>query len=790
MRGNFMNKSKKCFFFLSTLFSASLIFALAFGFNINKRAEAVNADGGLEIVSVDGTPVMAEPTEETLTQGHFPVGWVGKPYTATVEATGGTGDYTWSVVIGSLPKGLTLNASTGVLSGTPTETVTGDIYVRVTDSLEVMDTAALSLIVAEDDWIPTITTKSLSNGVVGIHYFEELNADFAFNDFDIDWTLESGTLPTGLSLGKSGRWDGTLSGTPTETGTFNFTLRAENMLGYDTREYTIEIENRLTITFPDEIYYLGDNVQLTASNGNENVEWGISNSITSASTAISQDGLLKIGLDETAPYVTVFAASKTNKYNNNQETVYFTHAVPHPITIIDGVALNHVNEPTTRAAYDESVSIVAVEKDGMQFREWTVEDGSVAVTIDEPTYSSTWFDMPDGAVIIKANYDKIIDTVYASFDIPVNGNHIDKTLQTGVGYTAHFVNVYALSEASALDLDKYVYVADEFYSYYIEFEPAPGYVFENLDEMNVTINGQVMDFNKDYAYSQGWLIQYTAVSEETSYFSVDVTDGVPSLTFAKEGDTVTVVANEPETGYVFNKWVSKDVTFANEKNAQTTFVMPNKAVSVTATYKEVGQYTVSFDANGGTGTISSQNVNEGSEFTLPECTFVAPTNQVFKCWSVNNEEKAVGDKIVINADVVVKAIWKGIPQTISFNANGGTGTMANVTVDKGSQYTLPECGFNAPEGKEFQCWKVGDDSYNPGDKIVVNGDISVSANWQDKTTPAPTPTPEGNSGLSGGAIAGIVIGSVVVLGIGGFALVWFVLKKKTWADFVGLFKKK
>ena len=52
-----------------------------------------------------------------------------------------------------------------------------------------------------------------------------------------------------------------------------------------------------------------------------------------------------------------------------------------------------------------------------------------------------------------------------------------------------------------------------------------------------------------------------------------------------------------------------------------------------------------------------------------------------------------------------------------------------------------------------------------------------------------TPTPS-SSGLSGGAIAGIVIGSILVAGIGGFALVWFVIKKKTWADFVAIFKKK
>ena len=56
--------------------------------------------------------------------------------------------------------------------------------------------------------------------------------------------------------------------------------------------------------------------------------------------------------------------------------------------------------------------------------------------------------------------------------------------------------------------------------------------------------------------------------------------------------------------------------------------------------------------------------------------------------------------------------------------------------------------------------------------------------------PEPTPEPEpAKKGLSGGAIAGIVIGSTLVVGIGVFALVWFVVLKKSWAALVAVFKK-
>ena len=55
---------------------------------------------------------------------------------------------------------------------------------------------------------------------------------------------------------------------------------------------------------------------------------------------------------------------------------------------------------------------------------------------------------------------------------------------------------------------------------------------------------------------------------------------------------------------------------------------------------------------------------------------------------------------------------------------------------------------------------------------------------------APETPDEPKDGLSGGAIAGIVVGSVAVAGLGGFALVWFVIKKKSFADLVAIFKKK
>lgn len=72
----------------------------------------------------------------------------------------------------------------------------------------------------------------------------------------------------------------------------------------------------------------------------------------------------------------------------------------------------------------------------------------------------------------------------------------------------------------------------------------------------------------------------------------------------------------------------------------------------------VTTYTVSFYANGGTGTMADVTVISGSSYTLPACTFTAPADKQFKAWSVDGVEKAAGDKITVTANTTLYAIWE------------------------------------------------------------------------------------------------------------------------------------
>lgn len=76
-----------------------------------------------------------------------------------------------------------------------------------------------------------------------------------------------------------------------------------------------------------------------------------------------------------------------------------------------------------------------------------------------------------------------------------------------------------------------------------------------------------------------------------------------------------------------------------------------------------------------------------------------------------------------------------VPATVTYDANGGRGTMDAVSVDVGTEYTLPGCGFTAPRGKVLRCWSIGTRRYEPGDTITVNTHVTVSAVWQNRSGP-------------------------------------------------------
>jgi hypothetical protein len=167
-------------------------------------------------VSLSLTISSVAPATLSITTSSLPSGQVGASYSATLVATGGTTPYTWSISSGSLPAGLTLNAATGAITGTPTAPASATpLTFTVTDSSSPAQTASamLTLTISSSATGPlSITTTALPNGQVGIAYSATLTGIGGTTPYT--WTLTSGTLPTPLMLNAS---TGAITGTPTAT---------------------------------------------------------------------------------------------------------------------------------------------------------------------------------------------------------------------------------------------------------------------------------------------------------------------------------------------------------------------------------------------------------------------------------------------------------------------------------------------------------------------------------------------------------------------------------------------
>ena len=148
--------------------------------------------------------------------------------------------------------------------------------------------------------------------------------------------------------------------------------------------------------------------------------------------------------------------------------------------------------------------------------------------------------------------------------------------------------------------------------------------------------------------------------------------------------------------------------------------------------------TISFDPNGGTGTMKPMRVKAGVGYTLPECTFTPPEGKEFAGWlAVNGNVYPAGHDVFSTYDQSLKATWKDkevAEVTISFDPNGGTGTMQPMKVKSGENFTLPECTFTPPEGKEFAGWLAANGTVFPAGDVVISFSSSVlKATWKDTT---------------------------------------------------------
>jgi hypothetical protein len=165
--------------------------------------------------------IAAAPLPPIVVTTSVPNGVVGSAYSTTLQASGGTGSFAWSVSGGMLPTGLGLSTA-GVISGTPTTAGTATFTVRATDTgASGYAERTLTITIAPTAAAPvTITTTALPEGHRAVAYSAAISTSGGTAPFT--WSVSNGSLPPGLSVNAL---SGTIAGVPTQTGTWKFTIR-------------------------------------------------------------------------------------------------------------------------------------------------------------------------------------------------------------------------------------------------------------------------------------------------------------------------------------------------------------------------------------------------------------------------------------------------------------------------------------------------------------------------------------------------------------------------------------
>ena len=249
-----------------------------FNFTVKATSSGKNAESDTQALSVVVAPALVIST------GSLPAGQVAVPYSQTLQASGGTAPYTWSIATGTLPSGLSLLGSQ--ISGTPAVSGNSNFTVKVLDANSASITKALSITVAPAPL--SITTASLASGQVAVAYSQTLQASGGSGTYT--WSISAGSMPAGLTLSSSGH----ISGTPTAPGTASITAKVTDTASASTtRALSITIAAALTSGgCPTATGVAGGtySATLSASGGSPPYVWTIASGQLPAGLALSASG--------------------------------------------------------------------------------------------------------------------------------------------------------------------------------------------------------------------------------------------------------------------------------------------------------------------------------------------------------------------------------------------------------------------------------------------------------------------------------------------------------------------
>ena len=448
-----------------------------------------------------------------------------------------------------------------------------------------------------------------------------------------------------------------------------------------------------------------------------------------------------------------------------------------------------------KAVAGEEITLTATPDGGYRFKEWEVISGGVTIKDDK-------FTMPDGNVEIKAIFEEDAPPVPTEFTITVtsggNGtasaSHAKAVAGTEIRLTAtpktgyHFKEWEVISGGVTIKDDKFLMPNDNVEVKAIfekDAPPAPtdpakpnisvtGTYTYNGSVHTATVNGYdpaTMDISGNTATDAG---DYTvSVTSKTSKWADGSTDAVtaawsigkatqeapngligvaPTTDGGSDGKITGVDATmeyraESETIYTACTGIEIEnlsagnyfVRYAEDHNH---FASPDAEVTV-GEGKPLADFTITFNGNGGSGSMEPVTVKAGTNYILPACGFTAPADQEFKAWEIGGAEYKVGDSYTVDRDTEIKALWENsviTPTTYTVtvgNDGNGTGTATPSTAAAGTTITLTA---TPNKGYHFKEWQVisGGVTIKDDKFLMPDSNVEVSAIFEKDAPPVPT----------------------------------------------------
>jgi large repetitive protein len=390
------------------------------------------------------TLTIASPTL-ALTPATVPASTAGVAYSQNFVASGGIAPYTYALSAGALPTGLTLNAA-GALSGTPTVAGTFTFSVRATDSTAgTPATVANAYTLTVSAPIISITQTALPGAVFAVAYNQTLAATGGTAPYV--FSVSAGALPTGLALSSTG----VISGTPTALGTFNFTIRAADALGFSgTRAFTVVVVERPDPSKDAQVLGMLDAQAASTRRFAEAQIGNFRQHLESLHDGGAAGSKVSNGLNFSA----------TNAYGSNRqckESEFLHDSIDCPASALSGSAAQSANANSSQKQNGDAL-----------FNLWA--GGLIRTGDRDATTGRAGFDFESDGVSIGADYRFNSSFVMGaglgvgrdSTDVGLNGSRVDGDAYTAALYSSFhsdaglYIDGLAAYQWLSYDLQRYV----------------------------------------------------------------------------------------------------------------------------------------------------------------------------------------------------------------------------------------------------------------------------------------------------------------------------------------------